>query len=136
MNTSKYKRIILDVLKKNPVHPNANELYELVRQEYPEVGIATIYRNLDQLAMSGEVLRFNTDAHYDRYDGTTDDHYHMICTKCGKVYDIPKEIISSLDDKVTQMSGHQILEHRLSFKGICNNCSKDKIIINNDNKEG
>lgn len=126
MNTSKYKKLILEVLLDNPVHPNANELYLMIKNKYPEIGMATVYRNLDRLSENGEISRFNTGSLFDRYDGNISIHYHMICTKCGKVYDIPGEIIDSIDDKVNKITGHKINEHQLTFKGICRNCIEIK----------
>ena len=129
MNTNKYKRIIMNILKDNPVHPNVNELYLMVKHEYPEVGIATIYRNLENMATEGEVLKFNTDEQYDRFDATIKPHYHMICTRCGQVYDIPAEIICGLEESVDAMTGHRIESYKLVFKGICKEC------LDKDNKK-
>ena len=53
MNKGKYRQIILDTLKEHPVHPNVYELYQLIKKNHPKVGMATIYRNLDDMAARG-----------------------------------------------------------------------------------
>ncbi len=123
MNVSKYKSIILDILMKNPVHPNAYELYQMVKNNHPDVGMATIYRNLDSLVSEGKIIKFNTETQFDRYDATVEDHYHMLCSDCGKVYDVPGDIVACMDEKVSETTGFKITGHNLSFKGICSECS-------------
>lgn len=126
MNTSKYRKRILEILKENPVHPSANELYLMVKEKYPEIGIATIYRNLENLVKSGEIIKFTTDSQYDRYDATIIAHYHMICMKCGKVFDIPSSDVDVSNVRVSESTGHDVLEHNLVFKGICKECKNKK----------
>lgn len=125
MNINKYQKIILEVLDENKVHPNAQELFKLVKDKYPEVGMATIYRNLDKLAMSGQVLKFHTGEKYDRYDGTITDHYHMLCEKCGKVYDVPQEVAKDIDKRTEDLTGYKIISHNLTFVGICDKCKQN-----------
>ena len=124
MNISKYKSIILDILMTNPVHPNAYEIYQMVKDGHPEVGMATIYRNLDFLVNEGKIIKFNTEAQFDRYDATVRDHYHMLCNQCGKVYDVPGEVVECMDEKVSENTGFKITGHNLSFKGVCSKCCK------------
>jgi len=135
MNTSKYKNIILNTLREHPVHPNVYELYQLVKAKYPNIGMATVYRNLDALAESGEVLKFDTGSHFDRYDGTTAKHYHMVCTECNNVIDIPHEALKDIDTKVSEFTGHEITGHNLIFRGICKECVKKQNNIDKEEKQ-
>jgi Fe2+ or Zn2+ uptake regulation protein len=133
INTGKYKKIILDILKKNPVHPNVYELYQLVKAEYPRIGMATVYRNLDEMAGKGMVLKFNTGAQFDRFDGTVKEHYHMVCNNCGKVIDIPADIAEKINEKTEKLTGNIITGHKLTFEGICKECQDNR---HNKDKEG
>ena len=57
MNYSKQREKILDVLKHNPIHPTAEALLEFLKQENSNVGITTLYRNLNQLAEAGMIKK-------------------------------------------------------------------------------
>ena len=49
MNYSKQREKILDVLTNNPIHPTADELLEFLKEENSNVGLTTLYRNLNHL---------------------------------------------------------------------------------------
>jgi len=56
---SRQREIILNTLRTNPVHPTADELHEMVKGQDPNISIATVYRNLNQLAAAGKVLKIS-----------------------------------------------------------------------------
>ena len=59
MKYSRQRNIILDIVKNSYDHPTAETVYKLARKELPSIGIATVYRNLNQLVDSGEVIRIS-----------------------------------------------------------------------------
>ena len=50
---SKQRELILDSLRKRKDHPTAERLYLDLKKEMPELGIATVYRNLSDLCEEG-----------------------------------------------------------------------------------
>ena len=96
MKYSRQRELILKTLKENCIHPTAEQLYELIRREEPTVSLATVYRNLNLLAENGMVKKIEGLDGTAHFDHQTFDHYHFICTKCNRVFDIPCDIAPDL----------------------------------------
>jgi Fe2+ or Zn2+ uptake regulation protein len=57
-----------------------------------------------------------------RFDGNTHPHYHVRCQKCGRVDDLHDAPADMVRDGITNLSGYEILGHRLEFIGRCPQC--------------
>ncbi len=121
---SKQRELILQTLRENRVHPTADEIYYMLKPDHPELSLATVYRNLNQLAANGIVKKIAVPSGADRFDGTVLDHYHMICKGCGKVVDIPKQSVPEIDHSVSGETGCKITGHNIIFYGLCQNCNQ------------
>lgn|SRR5574344_87974 len=122
MNYSKQRELILNVLTNNAIHPTAETLLELLKKENCNVGMTTLYRNLNQLAQKGMIKKIDgleTSAHFDH---NTFEHYHFICEKCGNVFDIPSNIAKDLVKNTQQATGFYIKSYDIVFHGICKDC--------------
>jgi Fur family transcriptional regulator, ferric uptake regulator len=86
------RRIILEELRKTKAHPTADELYTVARKRLPKISLGTVYRNLEQLAESGEILKLEMCGCQKRFDGSTHEHFHARCQVCGRVIDVDAEI--------------------------------------------
>lgn len=124
MNYSRQREMILKVLQENVVHPTADFIYELIKKELPSISLATVYRNLNQLAEAGEICKIESLDGAVHFDCNTHKHYHFICIKCNKVYDVPYDVAPELEDKVLEKTGLQVIKHDIAFKGICQHCQK------------
>ncbi len=122
MNYSKQREIILRILKENPIHPTADTLYDLVRDELPNVSLATVYRNLNQLAEQGIIRKISALDDKVHFDHNLESHYHFICFKCKKVYDVPYDVAPDLAKALREHTGLEALATDVLFKGICNHC--------------
>lgn len=88
MKYSRQRNLILDIVRTNPVHPTAEWVYEQARKEIPAIGLATVYRNLNMLASLGEIEKIPGVDGVDRFDGDCSEHYHLKCSRCGRLYDL------------------------------------------------
>ena len=88
------KRIVSDVFCSMNNHPSAGMVYEAVREKYPNISRATVYRLLAEAAEEGRILRLKLTDGNDRYDITTIMHFHAVCRVCGAVADVE----TSVDD--------------------------------------
>lgn len=123
MNYSVQRKKIIDYLSSVTTHPTAYEIYQNVKKDLPNISLGTVYRNLDALENAGKILKIK-GANADRYDGNFNKHYHAICEKCGKVYDISDNYDFNLDKKVQNNNEFEVLYHELVFHIICKNCKK------------
>lgn len=125
MRYSKQRQLILETLKEFPIHPTAEQLYEKVKTEMPSISLGTVYRNLSLLVEQQEIRRFESPGEVSvRYDGRNDDHSHLVCNQCKKIYDVDIETFKILDDTLSDLTGFKIEEHDIVLKGICKECQQ------------
>lgn len=122
MNYSKQREVVLDALKENVIHPTAEKLYSIIQIEYPEVSKATLYRNLSQLADAGIIKKIDGLEPSAHFDHNTHLHYHFICEKCGKVFDVSSEVAQNIVNKAEEETGFKVTNHEIVFKGLCKDC--------------
>ncbi len=120
------RQIILEELAKVKTHPTASELYDMVRKRLPRIGLGTVYRNLELMAESGMILKIEVGGTQKRFDATTDEHYHIRCSCCGKVDDIDVPVVKELVAQAAASSAYKIQGHHVEFTGICANCQKNQ----------
>lgn len=119
---TKQKKVILDILRSNGCHPSADWVYEQARKIVPDISLGTVYRNLNVLRDMGEILELNYGSTYSRYDGNPENHYHFLCEKCNKLFDVTIPVYQGLDKMVQDTTGFEVRHHRMEFYGICDEC--------------
>jgi len=114
------KKAIFSALCSRCDHPSATRLYEDLKELYPNLSRATVYRVLNAAADEGEILRIHA-GNEDHFDGTQN-HCHIICTECNHIFDatFPKDVIPSLQEE----SGYRVTNKNVVFYGICPDCQK------------
>ncbi len=120
---TRQRRIILEVLRNTTSHPTADWIYEKVKEKIPNISLGTVYRNLKTLKEMGEIMELNYGSSFSRFDGNPKDHYHFVCEKCGKVYDVNMPVDETLNEKASQATGYKVYYHRCEFHGLCKECS-------------
>ncbi len=128
---TKQRKAILEALKNTDTHPTADEIYEEVKEEIPNISLGTIYRNLNVLDEMDEIMVLDYGSTYSRFDGYADNHYHFQCNECDEIYDLDMEVQKSLDKAVEKNYPFQVEDHRLEFYGICPEC-QEEISQNNE----
>jgi len=126
MRLTPQRQIILEELSKVKTHPTANEVYDMVRKRLPRIGLGTVYRNLDLMADSGLILKLEVGGTQKRFDATTELHYHIRCSKCGRVDDIEMEALHHLEQAAGDATDYQVLGHHIEFTGICKACAENQ----------
>jgi len=120
---TKQRKVILEELRKVTSHPTAEDLHHLVRKRLPKISIATVYRNLEILSAEGMVLKMDLSGTQRRFDGTTQNHYHIRCSRCGRVDDVHIEPIPMIEETVQRFCGYRVESHWMEFTGICPDCN-------------
>lgn len=116
------RQIVLQAVRSLHDHPTADSVYAVVAAEHPSISKATVYRNLNQLALQGEILRVPVPTGADRFDFNMQEHYHVRCTECGNVYDVFMPPITDLLDRVTDSSDVELTHYDILFEGVCAAC--------------
>lgn len=123
------RRVILDVILENQGnHLSPEEIYDKVRSEYPEIGLATVYRTLQILEQQNIISKLNFNDGCSRYEinSNTGDHHHhhLICMKCGKVIEVKLDLLENLEMEIEKEGKFKIVDHNVKFFGYCSECQK------------
>ena len=104
-------------------HVTAQELFEKVIKKDPNVGFATVYRFLRDLADKNFVTEVRMGKQPSRYEMTTKDHHdHLTCTQCGKICEFENKKIEKLQIQVAEYFGFKLTNHVLELFGVCPSC--------------
>ena len=122
---TRQRMIILEELRKVHTHPTADELYSMVRERMPHISLATVYRNLDLLAASHQIVKLESAGTMRRFDGTTAPHRHVRCVRCGRVADVPAAMFRDPDPDVSgvHVDGFAVTAARVEYDGLCDECA-------------
>lgn len=125
MKFSRQRAAILSFLQSRRDHPTAELVYSNVKEEFPNISLGTVYRNLSQLAEAGMIAK-HSFGHLgiDHFDYNTSPHYHFVCNCCNAVIDLPMEQkdFPSINAEASRGFDGLIYGHRLYFCGICKDC--------------
>ena len=117
------RNAILECLRNTDVHPSAETLHQMLQEKYPDISLATVYRNLALFKHQGIITSIGAVNGIERFDAITEPHVHFICSCCSSVRDLPRmEIPESLCSQVAGATGGQVNSCQLVFTGICRDC--------------
>lgn len=120
------RKSILDVTIANEgKHLSAEEIYELVKNYCPDIGLATVYRTMQIFDEIGLVYKHNFDDGRSRYEFSQDEdhqHHHLICIKCGRVVEVEEDLLEQLEYEVECKYNFSVTNHNLKFFGYCSQC--------------
>ncbi len=128
MNYSRQREIIFDTLRRHAVHPTAERLYNIIKGEQPDsnIGIATVYRNLRRMANSGSIKKISGLEDAEHFDHNTHTHYHFLCKKCNRVFDIDAKVAPEIIENTQKETGFIINSYDIVFHGICKDCQTEE----------
>ncbi|WP_020008369.1 Fur family transcriptional regulator [Salinicoccus albus] len=121
------REVTVKVLLENEKdHLSAEDVFMKVKDKYPEIGLATVYRTLELLSDLKVLDKINFGDGVSRYDlrkeGAKHFHHHLVCMECGSVEEIEEDLLVEVEKTVEKDYDFKILDHRLTFHGICKKC--------------
>ena len=133
LKTTNQRLAILEALAKRPQqHLTAEEIYDIVKEKWPNIGLATVYRNIQLLSEMHLIDKLNLDDGYVRYEiGEPDGsvrhhHHHMICMACGNVFAFEEDLLDGLEERIQLTTGFVVTDHVVKFYGLCRDCADKK----------
>ncbi len=104
-------------------HPTADDLFQIVRIRLPKISLATVYRNLADLAAAGKIRKSELPGGKAHFETKLEPHFHLRCVHCEAIEDLPlsrSEVEDFLKDKVTR----RVQDFELCFSGLCRSCQE------------
>lgn len=114
--------LVLETVNKLRCHPTADEIYDELVKEHPNISRGTVYRNLQRLCEMGEIRKREIPGGADRFDHLCSNHYHARCIKCGRVFDVDMDYITDIEKYIKDTHGFVFTGHDIVCKGICSEC--------------
>jgi Fur family ferric uptake transcriptional regulator len=126
--TSQREATVRVLLENEDDHLSAEDVFMLVKEKAPEIGLATVYRTLELLCELHIVEKLNFGDGVARYDLRSENskhhHHHLICVQCGSVDEIMDDWLLPLEERLEREYQFKVVDHRLDFHGICWRCAE------------
>ena len=109
-------------------HVTVNEIHDHFRQSGSSMGVATIYRQLEQLVADGQMRKYLVDsssAACFEYIGAQEGHarfVHCKCEKCGRILHIDRSEIEEMARLLEERSGFRMDSVQTVLYGVCGDC--------------
>jgi Fur family ferric uptake transcriptional regulator len=119
------RRAVVELLGRQDCCLTAQEIFDQLRAEGRQVGIASVYRVLDLLSEKGLVQRIDFGAGTARYEpvlASGEHHHHLVCEGCGKVEAFADEELEAALHKVEGKTGYSVAGHDVVLRGACGDC--------------
>jgi Fur family ferric uptake transcriptional regulator len=109
------RKRILEILERNrDRHLTADDIYRCLVDAEEEIGLATVYRVLNQFESAGLVEKHNFEGGQAFYElDSVEHHDHMVCVETGKVIEFVSEEIEAAQKRIADAHGYDIEDHRL-----------------------
>ncbi|MFH1667477.1 MAG: Fur family transcriptional regulator [Candidatus Komeilibacteria bacterium] len=117
------KQIVIDYLSSKRQHITAEQLYNSLKKDKHSIGLATVYRNLNELSEMGLVQRISYAGQPVFYEYCHEPHTHFYCEQCHSIHDI--QVPDNSIDNLKYWQGHYIKEKKIELRGICERCLKE-----------
>ena len=125
-NFSEKREAIYSLIRNTTTHPSAEWVYNQLKDQYPNISLGTVYRNMAMFAEQGLIVSVGTVNGRERFDANITPHAHFICNKCDSVIDLDyMQYNRDLDESVLLNTGHSVDKHSMYFYGICRKCKED-----------
>ena len=126
-NYSRKREAVYEVVASTKTHPSVDWVYERIRKIYPDVSLATVYRNLKRFCEQGRVKSIGVVNGQERFDADVSDHSHFVCKECGKVLDIPESfLLPEMLDALGEQYGFDFHRSEVRFSGVCSACKAEE----------
>lgn len=134
LKVTNQRTAILEVLSNRPGrHLTAEEIYDYVRKEFPDIGLATVYRTIQLLSELNLIDKLNLDDGYVRYEigsknqeDSSHHHHHLICLECGNIYAFQDDLLENLEDRIKDTLGFEVSDHEVKLFGHCKKCISEE----------
>lgn len=120
------RRAVVELLGRQDCCLTAQEIFDQLRAERRPVGIASVYRVLEQLTRDGFVQRIDIGAGTSRFEPIQaggEHHHHLVCDDCGKVEAFADEELERSLRKVEARTGYSVAGHDVVLRGTCDGCA-------------
>ena len=121
---TRQRQEILDAFLSSDKHITVEELFDAIKKRDPEIGYATVHRNMSLMCECGLADEIKIGRQKTRYEQKFGQHHHdhLICVKCGSFTEVSDEKIEKLQTKLAEANDFVPMRHKLEIYGLCRKC--------------
>ena len=121
-----HRLALVRLLSVSEGHPDAMALYRKLREQFPTISLATVYKTLTLLKNEDQVLEIDLHAE-SHYDGNKPyPHPHLICTNCHKIIDGDEiKSLKNLSVEIKETFSFDATQYQLVIFGLCSECKPE-----------
>lgn len=105
-------------------HLSVEQLYELLKQKFSSLSLATIYKNINIMMQNSFVAEVKLPGQKSVYELTKEAHAHLQCQKCHQVWDISLEFSGIVNEAARKDPSFEIESAHLVLSGVCEQCKE------------
>jgi Fur family ferric uptake transcriptional regulator len=120
------RRAVVELLGQQDCCLSAQEIFDRLRSGGRRVGIASVYRALEQLTREGYLQRVDVGDGSSRFEPLHADgehHHHLVCADCGKVEAFEDDELERALRRVESRTGYSVAAHDVVLRGACEECA-------------
>ncbi len=113
---------LIRIIAASDGHPNALQIYNSIKKQFPTMSQATVYNTLSLLKEMNQVLEIDLhgDSHYD--GNRPEEHSHVVSLKCDKIVDGDYFVDDDAIPNLEKSTGFEIVRSQIAFYGLCPDC--------------
>ncbi len=125
LKLTEQRKIIYEFFLSTTGHLTAQELYEIIKEHSPDIGLATVRRTLNIFVKCkiAKSIKYGTnETLFEKNDG---EHYHLRCLNCGNLIEVKSYRMIKLIKEISRDNNFKFLSSSLIISGLCQNCKKE-----------
>jgi len=131
------RELVLEAFLQIEEHVSVDDLYQMIRRDYRNVGYATVHRTMKLICDSGLAREVVFDDGVSRYEHSHHSHHHhLVCTECRKIIEFESPEMERGEQKILKEYGFAMQFHRCELFGLCRDCQSRKCTVSNNGGRG
>jgi Fe2+ or Zn2+ uptake regulation protein len=123
LRATNQRALVLDIIRKEGSHLDADEVYQRARKLQPQISLSTVYRALRSFKRHDLVEEIHFDEEHHHYEAkSASEHHHLVCLNCGKVTEFQYPLSRFINENIPEVNGHEIISTEVRMTGLCPNC--------------
>ena len=124
-NFSRKREAILQKIRGSHIHPTAEWVYQELKNEYPDLSLGTVYRNLTRFKEDDTIRSLGVINGQEHFDGELNAHDHFLCVECGQILDLARPAFLEESIEHLEKTGNLVVRsYDLLLRGTCPACCK------------
>ncbi|WP_168123060.1 transcriptional repressor [Paenibacillus sp. HB172176] len=123
INLTVQRKAVYDVIQEANDHPTASEVIDRLRGKGFNFAYGTVYNSLRYLKDAGMIHELKLGEAISRYDARTEEHQHIVCTRCGKVDEVLQELPKNWLSDVAKETKYKVEHAQVVLEGVCEACA-------------